>query len=60
MPLEIQSHAIPHFKADIRGKLNPRGLECGSIFTLCHPFFKIALLVHTEGLGQFVSLSSVL
>ena len=56
----MHGHAIPHFKADIWGKLNPRDLECGGIFILCYPLFKIALLVHTEGFGQFVSLSSVI
>ena len=42
----------------MRDKLDPRGLRYGGNFILCYPLSKIALLVHNEGLGQFVSLSS--
>ena len=52
-------HAISHLKADIRGKLEPNGLKCGSIFILCYSLSEVALLVHTEGLCRFVFLSSV-
>ena len=55
--LNASLHA--HSKAEIRIKLKPIGLECGSIFLLYYPLFKIALLVHTESLGLFISLNSV-
>ena len=41
------------------GKLEPGGLRCGGTFILCYLLSEIVLLVHTEGLGRFISLSSV-
>ena len=46
MPLEIQSHTIPHLKALISGKMEPRGLRWGSTFRVCQTLFKIAYLLH--------------
>ena len=59
MPLEIQSHAIPHFKADISGKLEPRGLRHDRISMYCQSLLNRAHLLHKGGLGRFVSLSTV-
>ena len=59
MPLEVERHTVPQMKALIGGKLEYRGLMCDSLFTLCHPLCKIALLVHRVGLVRFVSLSTV-
>ena len=59
MSFEVHSRAIPHFKADIRGKLEQRGQRCGGTLILCFSPSKIAHLVHTKGLVQFVSLSNV-
>ena len=48
MPLEIQSHTIPHLKALISGKMEPRGLRWGSTFRVCQTLFKSAYLLHKE------------
>ena len=60
MPLEVERHTVSHMKPLISGELDYRGLMRGSLFTLCHPLLKVALLVHRMGLGRFVSLSTVL
>ena len=46
MPLEIQSHTIPHLKALISGKMEPRGLRCSSLFILCQTLWKNTSLLH--------------
>ena len=46
MPLEIQSYTVPHLKALISGKLEPRGLRFGSTFILCHALLNKAILLH--------------
>ena len=33
MPLEIQSHTVPHLKALISGSKEPRGLGCGTLLS---------------------------
>ena len=48
MPLEIQSHTVPHLKALISGKNEPRGLGCGSTFSVCQALLKSAILLHKE------------
>ena len=48
MPLEIQSHTIPHLKALISGKMEPRRLRCGNTFILCHALLNTAILLHKE------------
>ena len=58
-PLEVEQHTVSPMKALIGGELEYRGLMHDSLFTLCHPLCKIALLVHRMGLGQFVALSTV-
>ena len=58
-PLEVEQHTVSHMKALIGGELEYRGLMHDSLFTLCHPLCKIALLVHRMGLVRFVSLSTV-
>ena len=50
MPLKVQGHTVPHWKALISDKLEPRGLRCGSTFILCYVLLKTAILLHTEGL----------
>ena len=41
MPLEVQGHTVPHFKALFSGKLDARRLECDSIFTFYYLLLKI-------------------
>ena len=48
MPLEIQSHTVPHLKALISGKNEPRGLRYGSTFRVCQALLKSAILLHKE------------
>ena len=48
MPLEIQNHTVPHLKALIIGKNEPRGLRYGSTFNVCQAFLKSVILLHKE------------
>ena len=32
MPVEVEVHTVPHFKALVSSKVKPRQLECGGIF----------------------------
>jgi hypothetical protein len=48
MPLEIQSHTVPHLKAFISGNVEPRGLRWGSTFRVCQALLKNAVLLHKE------------
>ena len=59
MPLEVQGHAIPQFKADVSGKCEPRGPRRCSTLILCQAIFKNPVLLQTEGLAPFVLISTV-
>ena len=41
---------MPHLKAVISGKYEPRGLKCGSTFRVCQTLLKSAVLLHKVGL----------
>ena len=32
MPVEVEVHTAPHFKAPVSSKVEPRQLECGGVF----------------------------
>ena len=32
VPVEVEVHTVPHFKAAVNAKVGPRGLKCGSTF----------------------------
>ena len=59
MPLEVEGHTVPHWKAPVSCKLVSRGLSNGSIFSLSLVLLKSVYLHHKWGLGWFVSLSTV-
>ena len=59
MPLKVQGHIVPHLKGLISGKLEPRGLRCGSTFILYYALLKKAILLHTEGLVKTEMASTV-
>ena len=59
MPLEVQGHAIPHIKAKLSGKFEPRGPSCSNTFILCLDIFKNPVLLHNEDLVPFVFISTV-
>ena len=46
MPLDVQGHTIPHFKAKISGKCEPREPRHGSTLKLCQAIFKNPVLLH--------------
>ena len=46
MPVEVQGHTVPHFKALINGKLKIGKLGCGNIFRFLKLPFKNLILVH--------------
>ena len=53
MPVEIEVHTVPHFKAPVNGKEEPRRLVCDSTFTIQTSWLKIDRLLHK--LGHFDS-----
>ena len=57
--LKLQGGTVPHLKALISSKLEPRRLSCGSTFILCYVLLKKAILVHTEGLVKTEMASTV-
>ena len=59
MPLEVEGHTVPHWKAPVSCKLVSRGLSNGSIFSLSLVLLKSVYLLHKWVLGQFVSLCTV-
>ena len=59
MPLKKHGCTIPHLKALISGKLEPRVLRCGSTFILYYALLKKAILLHTEGLVKTEMASTV-
>ena len=59
MLLELQGHAIPHFKAKISLKLLARGPRRGNTFSLCQATFKNPVLLPNKGLVPFVLISTV-
>ena len=50
MPLEVHDHTVPHLKALISGKYEPRGLRCGSSSRVCQTLLKSAALQHKASL----------
>ena len=59
MPLEVQGHTVPHFKAFISGKLEIWRLGCGNIFRFRKLPFKNLISVHKTGFAWFVLGSTV-
>ena len=59
MPLKIEGHTIPHFKAHNSRKLEPRRLSSGSIFSWCYVLLNLSHLLHKLGLSRFVSLNTI-
>ena len=49
IPLEVQDHSVPQWKALRCGKYEPRGLSCGSTFNICQDVLKSANLIHKQG-----------
>ena len=48
MPGEVQDYTVPHLKALISGKMEPRGLRWGSTFRVCQALLNTAILLHKE------------
>ena len=46
MPVEVEVHTVPHFKAPVNGKVEPRGLEHGGIFIFSNARSKKGHLLH--------------
>ena len=49
MPVEVEVHTVPHFKATINAKVEPEGLECDGIFISYKAMSKIGHLLHKTG-----------
>ena len=53
MPVEIEVHTVPHFKATINTKVEPEGLESDGIFTSYYARPNIGYLLHKMGFVYF-------
>ena len=49
MPVEVEVHTVPHFKASVIIKVELWGLECGGTFIIQTSSLKIGCLVHRLG-----------
>ena len=49
MPVEVEVHTVPHFKAPFNAKVELWGLECGGTFIIQTSSLKIGCLVHKLG-----------
>ena len=49
MPVEVEVHTVPHFKAPVNAKVELWGLECGGTFIIQTSLLKIGCLVHKLG-----------
>ena len=49
MPVEVEVHTVPHFKAPVNAKVELWGLECGGTFIIQTSSLKIGCLVHKLG-----------
>ena len=52
MPVEIEGHTVPHFKAPIYAKLELWGLEYGGTLSIETIFLNIGRLLHKMGFVQ--------
>ena len=52
MPVEIEGHTVPHFKAPIYVKLELTGLEHGSTLSIQTSLLNIGRLLHKMGFVQ--------
>ena len=52
MPVEIECHTIPHFKAPIYAKLDIWGLEYGGTLSIQTSLLNIGCLLHKIGFVQ--------
>ena len=60
MPLEVQSHAVPHWKALRYGKDKSRRLSCGSTLNIHQDILKSGNLLHKWGFVDSQSSSIVI
>ena len=49
MQVEIEGHTVPHFKAPVYAKMELRGHECGSTFSVQTILLNISHLLHKRG-----------
>ena len=49
MPVEVEVHTVPYFKAPVSSKVEPRQLECSSLFYVLHSLSNLGLLLHEMG-----------
>ena len=49
VPVEVEVHTVPHFKAPVNSKLEPQGPEHGGIFISLNTRSKIGQLLHKSG-----------
>ena len=49
MPVEVEVHTVPHFKAPVNAKVELWRLACGGTFTVQTSLLKIGYLVHKFG-----------
>ena len=59
MPVEIEVHTVPQFKAPINGEIDLLGPECGGTFILDYSLVNVGHLLHKSRPVPFVFSSTV-
>ena len=49
MPVGVEAHTVPHFKAPVNAKVELWGIECGGTLIIQTSLLKIGCLVHKLG-----------
>ena len=60
MPVEIEVHTVPHFKAPVNAKVELLRIACGDTFTVQTSLLKIGCLVHKLGVATEVVGTAIL
>ena len=59
VPVEIEAHTVPHFKAPVNGKIDLWEPECGGTFILDYTLVNVGHLLHKSRPVPFVFSSNV-
>ena len=59
IPLEVQGHTVPRWKALKYGKYDKRRLSCGSTLSICQDVLKSINLLHSRDLVDSQTVTTV-
>ena len=59
MPIEVEVYTVPHFKAQVNGKVEPWWLKCASSFSIQTSLLKIGCLLRKSGFVETQSFTTL-